>query len=246
VLDVHAAFVALVSVALLALAGCYPVDARTVPEATQVSGGTPIVTEPLVPGRLMGGIGISSLYPWVTPAAEGEDALRVEPVLTPWGEPWNHDQLIVNMDRILREHGVESRNARARMTAHAIVASGWRQSVFNHNAWGVKQGSWEGPWFLKSTNEVDYLGYDQVEYDTRWRSFESWGAAIDDYRERISRGSERPSYRRAARFLADRDNRADADFWRALSEGNYYTGSALTPERFGFICYRVRQTVPRD
>jgi hypothetical protein len=236
----------MVAFALLLLAGCYPVDTRTVPETEMSPGGTAIVTEPLVPGRLLGGMELAARFPWTVRPADDEEALRVEPIATPWGEPWNHDDLIIKMDRILYERGVESRNARARMTAHAIIASGWRQNVFHHNAWGVKRGSWEGAWFLKSTNEVDYLGYDHVDYDTKWRAFESWDQAIDDYLGRITRESERPSYRKAARFLVDRDNRADADFWKALSEGNYYTGSAFTPERFGFICYRVRQTVPRD
>ena len=82
--------------------------------------------------------------------------------------------------------------------------------------------------------------------DAKWRAFDGWDQAIDDYLSRITRVSHRPAYRKAARFLHDKDYRSDDDFWKALSEGNYYTGQALTPEHFGFLCYRVRQTVPRD
>jgi hypothetical protein len=229
------------------LSGCLAGDLRTMPAPVERSDDGSIVLNPIASDRLLESAGFATRFPLAPPPtareAVEETAVRVDPVPTPWGEAWNHDEIVLNMDRILREAGVESLTARSRMTAHAIIASGWKQSVFHHNAWGVKRGSWDGPWFQKSTTEMTRLGFLTTDYEAQWRAFDSWAHAIDDYLSRISRESRRPSYRKAARFLFDKDFRSDDDYWQALSEGNYYTGQTFTPERFGFLCYRVRQTV---
>jgi len=235
------------SLALLLVSGCLAGDLRTMPKSIERSDEGPFVLSPVAADRLLARAGLGTRFPLTPPqtgpAAAVETAVQLEPLPTPWGEPWDHDDIVLKMDRILSDAGVESLTARSRMTAHAIVASGWKQNVFHHNAWGVKRGSWDGPWFRKGTTEMTNLGFLTTIDDAEWRAFDSWQQAVEDYLSRISRRSERPSYRKAARFLFDKDFRSDDDYWQALSEGNYYTGEAMTPERFGFLCYRVRQTV---
>lgn len=229
------------------VSGCLAGDLSTMPTPIERSDDDPIVMNPIASDRLLKSAGFATRFPLAlphtTPGPVEETAVRIDPMLTPWGEPWNHDEIVLNMDGILREAGVDSLTARSRMTAHAIIASGWKQSVFHYNAWGVKRGSWDGPWFQKSTTEMNRLGFLTTDYEAQWRAFDGWEQAIEDYLERINRKSQRPSYRKAARFLFDKDFRSDDDYWQALSEGNYYTGQAFTPEHFGFLCYRVRQTV---
>jgi hypothetical protein len=167
---------------------------------------------------------------------------RVESVLTPWAEPWNHGQICRRMNEILIENGVESRQMRIRMIAHAIVASGWRQNVWNYNAWGVQQGSWTGPWYVRSTQEADDDGNLYTVWDAAWRSFESWEESIGDYLSRISPDSPREPYRQAYRYAVDPNNfRADKLFWDSLREGRYYTAQHFTTIIFATLCGRVRQ-----
>jgi len=236
--------------ALPLISGCLAGDLRTMPAPVERSGDEPIVMNPIASDQLLKAAGFATRFPFVPmrtePAAVTEEDLRVEPIATPWGEAWNHDEIVLNMDQILREAGVESRTTRSRMTAHAIIASGWKQNVFHHNAWGVKRGSWSGHWFQKGTTEMNDLGFLTTVDDAKWRAFDGWRQAVDDYLSRITRESHRPAYRKAARFLHDKDYRSDDDYWKALSEGNYYTGQAFTAEHFGFLCYRVRQTTPRN
>jgi len=167
---------------------------------------------------------------------------RVESFLTPWAEPWNHHQICRRMNEILIENGVKSRQMRIRMIAHAIVASGWRQNVWNYNAWGVQQGSWDGPWYVRSTQEADDDGNLYTVWDAAWRSFESWEESIADYLSRISPDSPREPYRQAYRYAVDPNNfRADRLFWESLREGRYYTAQHFTTKRFAVLCSRVRQ-----
>ncbi len=167
----------------------------------------------------------------------------VKPQLTPWGEPWNHGQLSRNMDSILLENGVKPFEKRVRMIAHAILSSGWRQNVWHYNAWGVKKGSWDGPWYEMNTVEVDRNGRETAVIDEEWRAFSNWAESVEDYLQRITRESHRPSYREAARHLASSDRKADVRFWRSLGEGNYYTTQKFSPGRFSALCFHVRQTL---
>jgi hypothetical protein len=184
---------------------------------------------------------------YVTPSRENapvlpqDQSVRVPPELTNWGEPWNHRDICARMDAILFECGVESAQARVRMIAHAIVASGWRQNVWNFNAWGVQLGSWDGPWFIKSTYEVNEYGDFYTVWTAAWRSFSSWQEAVEDYQRRISSGSKRDSYRTAYAYLNDPDPWADISFWSALKEGRYYTDHRFTGRKFAVLCKRVRQ-----
>ncbi len=169
--------------------------------------------------------------------------VRLKPVLTPWGEPWDHTELVRNMDQILEQNGVESRSTRVRMIAHAVVSSGWRQNVWHYNAWGVKQGTWTGPWYQMSTVEYDPDGRETYIRDEKWRAFSSWTEAVHDYQRRITKASRRPSYRKAARHISDQSARADSAFWRSLGEGNYYTTQKFSPGRFTALCFMVRRAL---
>ncbi len=166
--------------------------------------------------------------------------LRVESTLTPWAEPWNYNAICHRMNQILIDAGISSKSMRIRMIAHAVVASGWRQQLWNYNAWGVQQGSWSGPWFIRSTQEVDDDGQYYMVWDAAWRSFSNWQEAIDDFTARISAKSNRDPYRQAYRYLKDPSYRADAAYWDALKAGRYYTAQHFTSKRFAILCWRVR------
>jgi hypothetical protein len=180
--------------------------------------------------------------PEAAPPIRGdEQSGRVRPQRTPWGRAGNHTDLVHNMNTILVRNGVDDEHVRVRMIAHAIIASGWRQSVWHHNAWGVKQGSWKAEWYEMPTIEADDMGNRLVVQNERWRAFSSWEEAIADYQNRITKRSRRPSYRKAAIFLNDPHRLADAAYWEALGNGNYYTAQAFTPTRFSLLCRYVRR-----
>ncbi len=168
--------------------------------------------------------------------------LKVKPVLTPWADAWNKKEIVKQMDAILRQNKIESVNMRVKMIAHAVVASGWKQNVWNYNAWGVKQGAWNGNWYVMPTVEEDDHGNKiEIEHET-WRSFNGWKEAIDDFKSRISSNSERPSYRLAYKHLvSDKISVSVAKgYWEALGSGNYYTARKFTGLRFARLCYTVR------
>ncbi|MDJ0766473.1 MAG: hypothetical protein QNJ97_26090 [Myxococcota bacterium] len=170
-------------------------------------------------------------------------SVRVPPIPTSWGEPWNRRSLVLKMDHILTSHGVAQTQVRVRMIAHAIVASGWRQNIWNYNAWGVQVGSWKGPWFIMSTLEMDENGHYYTVYSAMWRAFSGWDEAIADYRERISPTSSREYYREAYKWLVDPDAWADISYWNALKEGRYYTDRRFPGRRFYRLCNFVRQVL---
>ena len=171
-----------------------------------------------------------------------DDLLRIRPLRTPWAPAWDREAVVLGMNRILLSHGVESENMRVRMIAHAVVASGWKQNVWNFNAWGVRQGSWEKNWYIMPTYEEDENGHSVFVADATWRAFNNWEEAIDDYMTRISADSERPSYREAYRHLKSDtiSFRTAKAFWHALGDGNYYTASDFTGEKFARLCGGVR------
>ena len=126
-----------------------------------------------------------------------------------------------------------------RMIAHSIVASGWRQNVWNYNAWGVQQGSWEGPFYTMNTVETDENGNDVPVEDARWRAFGGWDEAVADFRNRINPDSRRPSYRQAHNHLYSTKPGASAAYWAALGDGNYYTARHFSDKKFGALCKAV-------
>ena len=168
-------------------------------------------------------------------------ATQVRPLKTNWATPGNHKEICSNMNAILLENGVESPRVRERMIAHAIVASGWRQSVWNYNAWGVQAGSWGGLWFTMNTIEEDVDGDAYLVRDASWRAFTGWDAAVEDYFNRIRPDSKRPSYRKAYKMLMSPDTKMDAEFWSALGEGNYYTAQQFKGMKFAILCGLVRR-----
>jgi len=170
---------------------------------------------------------------------------EVKPHKTRWGTPWNHEDLCRNMNAILAGAGVSSFAARVRMIAHAIVASGWRQNVWNYNAWGVQQGSWRGPYYEMYTEELDEDGNVHKVPDAAWRSFESWGQAVDDFHARINPDSPRPSYRQAYRHLMNPSRKADSVYWSALGDGNYYTARHFDKKKFAMLCRGVREILSK-
>lgn len=171
------------------------------------------------------------------PATQRE---RVAAKQTAWGTPWDRAELVRVMNDILIDEGIDSQEQRTRMIAHAIVASGWRQNVWNHNLWGVRQGSWDGKFFVMSTLEEDQVGRKHMVWNAAWRSFDSWSEAINDFTSRINPQSSRPSYRKAYKNLVDPDRRADSRYWAALGEGNYYTATHFSEKTFAMLCWSVR------
>ena len=176
-----------------------------------------------------------------TTPAESYVPTKMKPRKTRWGTPWNHEELCRNMNAILVNAGVESDAARVRMIAHAIVASGWRQNVWNYNAWGVQQGSWRGPYYEMYTEEIGEDGNVHEVPDAAWRSFEGWQQAVDDFYTRINPDSQRPSYRQAYRHLMNPSRKADAVYWSALGDGNYYTAAHFDKKKFAMLCWGVRE-----
>jgi hypothetical protein len=168
--------------------------------------------------------------------------MQLAPVLTRWATPWDHHGICVGMDGILRACGVDAEHVRRRMTAHAIVASGWRQAVWHHNAWGVKTGkSWTGDWYAMTTQEDDGSGNLYTVPNDAWRAFPNWRGAVADYQRRISPTSSR--YAAAHAALVD-PVAPDAAFWETLGAGGYYTDTqAMTPAKFASVCARVRNEV---
>lgn len=163
---------------------------------------------------------------------------KVAAVRTPWGTPQDHTELCRNMNAILASCGVTSATVRRRMTAHAIVASGWAQKVWCHNAWGVKTGkSWSGDYYLMTTQEDDGSGTLYTVPNDAWRAFAGWQAAVDDFRARISPTSSR--YAKAHAALVS-EQVSDEEYWKQLGLAGYYTDTTnMTPGKFGSLCDRV-------
>lgn len=167
-----------------------------------------------------------------------DPAKRVTATPTPWGTPWDHHSICVNMDGILRSCGVTAAHVRRRMIAHAIVASGWRQNVWCYNAWGVKTGSsWAGAWYTMTTQEDDGTGTMYTVYDDKWRAFPGWKACVVDFQGRIAAASSRYGASYAA--LID-EARLDSEYWRELGIAGYYTDTTnMHPDDFASVCQRV-------
>ncbi|MBN2803288.1 MAG: hypothetical protein JXR91_09355 [Deltaproteobacteria bacterium] len=191
-------------------------------------------------------INYAPVYTWslydidenIKDTSEGD---KVKPNPTPWAEAWDRELIVQKMNSILIENGISSINMRVRMIAHAIVASGWKQKVWNYNAWGVKTGSWQRDYYIMPT--IEEIDGESVEIEEEsWRSFNNWSEAVDDYKERISMDSNRPSYRKAYSFLQSEDvSVKDAiGYWEALGEGNYFTARKFTGRNFARLCSTVR------
>jgi len=245
---------------VILLLGCYAGGLRMIPEESAQKSTVQYTTEDLQSDLYDPFMQLSSRQRWIdqlsssflqpepkpTTVRDARSPIRVAPVLTQWGEPWNREQICVEMNRILKANHIQSKQTRVRMIAHAIVASGWRQKVWNYNAWGVQQGSWKGPWFKMSTQERDKNGRIYDVFNAGWRSFSGWSEAIRDYQNRISPKSKRPSYRQAHRALSHPHKRADLAFWNALSDGNYFTNRQFTPKKFAMVCNIVRRELARQ
>lgn len=164
---------------------------------------------------------------------------------TPWGEPNNHSELVLHMDALLSRYGITNADQRARMTAHAIFASGWAQKVWHFNAWGVKRGSWPDGYYQMNTKEADAAGNYYDVPGEQWRAFTSWKQAIDDFLNRISPTSERVGYQTAARHLVAGGASHDAEYWDALGYGGYYTDKKFTGQDFAKLVTRVRSELSK-
>jgi hypothetical protein len=161
-------------------------------------------------------------------------------VKTPWGEANNHQELVLNMDALLKRYGIVNVDQRVRMIAHAIMASGWKQKIWHFNAWGVKKGSWKGDYYIMGTQEADDAGDLYSVPKAEWRAFTSWAQAIDDFLTRISPTSEREGYRQASAHLVMEGPEHDGQYWDALGAGGYYTDKKFKGEQFASIAKRVR------
>ena len=168
---------------------------------------------------------------------------QVRPVKTPFGEPWNHREIVLRMDSLLRRIGISRTGERVRMTANAIFASGWKQNVWWFNAWGVKRGSWKGNWYTMKTLEARKDGSYYAVDNATWRAFDGWRQAVEDFQGRISPDSGRAGYREAYEHLVDETSPvelADAAYWDALGAGGYYTDKKFKGANFASLCARVR------
>jgi flagellum-specific peptidoglycan hydrolase FlgJ len=139
------------------------------------------------------------------------------------------------MDRILFDLGVGDSWVRRRLTAHAIVASGWKQNVWHFNAWGVQRGkSWAGDFYVMGTKEIED-GAEVYHASQEWRAFESWEAALDDTLARAKAN--------AGRWATLHDASApDGDYWAATKAAGYFT-AALDVSFFESICRRVSKEI---
>jgi hypothetical protein len=164
---------------------------------------------------------------------------------TPWAEAGNHQQIALNMDALLSRYGITNADQRARMTAHAIFASGWAQKVWHYNAWGVKRGTWPDGYYTMDTQEADASGNYYAVPGEQWRAFKSWKEAIDDFLNRISPTSKNPGYASAARYLISGGPGYDARYWDSLGTGGYYTDKAFGGEDFAKLCARVRLEISK-
>jgi len=158
---------------------------------------------------------------------------QVAAIATPWAKAWDHAAVCVNMDRILEVEGIEEEHVRRRLTAHAIVASGWRQNVHAFNVWKVKLGKAAMDYYVGDTVE-EKDGATYTEKGTKWRAYDSFGAALSDHPVfSMSR------YAAAKVALLDAA-RPDGDYWKELGKAGYYTDTMnIHPPDFASICHRV-------
>lgn len=164
---------------------------------------------------------------------------------TPWGRAGNHQELALNMNALLYRYGITNADQRARMTAHAIFASGWDQKVWYYNAWGVKRGTWPDGYYKMGTQEVDTAGKTYPVPDEQWRAFKNWKEAIDDFLNRISPTSKNAGYASAARYLIAGGPGYDVEYWDALGYGGYYTDQSFDGDDFAKLVARVRSEIFR-
>jgi hypothetical protein len=159
---------------------------------------------------------------------------QVAAVATPWAKAYDHSAVCVNMDRILRALGVTQEHVRRRLTAHAIVASGWRQNVHAFNVWKVKIGGWSGDYYIGDTVEENKAGATYTEHGTKWRAYSSFDAALADHPVFTMK-----RYAAAEVALLD-PSRPDADYWIELGKAGYYTDThQIHGDDFASICRRV-------
>lgn len=172
---------------------------------------------------------------------------QVQKIKTPWATPApepetpHYREVCVNMDAILFNAGIDEPHVRRRLTAHAIVACGWRQCAnpktgrgecYNYNAWKCKIGSdWDGDWFVSDTIE-EKDGKEQLEQGTKWRSYPTYGEALADHRVWHLK-----QYAAAKAALLD-PSRPDRDYAQALKDGRYFTSSSGVDLLSG-VCARV-------
>lgn len=167
---------------------------------------------------------------------------RIKAKKTQWGEPWNHHEIALRMDALLQRCGVDDPDERVRMTAHAVIASGWRQNVWWYNAWGVKRGKWPGDYYQRDTKEENKDGELYDVPGEQWRAFGGWCDAVEDFRGRIAPESYRRGYEQAYQHLVAGPGREhDAGYWEALGNGGYYTDTKFTPAKFAKLCDRIRR-----
>lgn len=163
--------------------------------------------------------------------------VEVKRIATPWASPRDHVAIATRGDLLLRALGESRKHVRDRALAHAIMASGWRQTQQNHNVWKVKRGSWPGDWYVQSTVEhVD--GKLVPEVGTRWRSYDSWAQAWSDYPV-----VHADRYAAAREALFDPDPSATDRFQAALATAGYWTAdeTMLPPGTLAGVVSAVRR-----
>lgn len=160
---------------------------------------------------------------------------KIEAIRTPWGD--DHKSIRLNMLALLERYGIAESYVRERVTAHAILASGWKQNCFNHNAWGVKRGSWAGNYVVLSTYEE--INKERIKVEgAEWRAFDNWRSAIDDYFKRINVENNR--YSSAAKALYSRLIDCDKTFFDQLRVAGYFTDTGMSAGEFQSIVNGIR------
>jgi len=146
------------------------------------------------------------------------DLRREPPRKTPVGEPWNHHEIVVNFDGILRSCGVSSLTVRRRMTIGMITAIGWRQNGWEYNFNGLKTGkSWSGPWYTRNAIEEDKDGDVYIIEGDTWRAYDSWSDSVAGWFKVV----DQPW--RTARALLEDDTVSDGDWWAQMGVDGWYT-----------------------
>ncbi len=165
---------------------------------------------------------------------------RVPIVLTPWAPPLDHAAIVVNLDAALRAEGVEELHVRRRLIAHAVIACGWKQGdtskgatggPYNWNLWKSKLGGSSGDYYVHNTEE-EKDGETVKELGTKWRAYDSIGAALADYRVwHLSR------YAKAKAALLDPET-SDLEVGKELQAAGYWTATSGAAA-FAGVCSRV-------
>jgi len=159
---------------------------------------------------------------------------------TPWAEPQDHDNIVLNGFEIIRSAGITAPMQTMKALVHMIWACGWRQNCDNYNTHKIKLGSWwDGPYYLDTTEEEDDFGNKYLVIDDEWRSYNSYEEGVHNYLALL----DRPHMSRAKAVFYN-ENASLAEFADALEDSGYWSASSADEGAiFESMGRRVRRTL---